>query len=59
MAENFKAGDTVKLKSGGPKMTVVQVGDNGLGQHRVWCNWFTTGPKPEEKDFPPEALTSA
>ncbi len=35
MAETFKPGDVVRLKSGGPQMTVSRV-DNG----RVLCEWF-------------------
>jgi len=33
----FKPGETVKLKSGGPLMTVVSVEDGG---ESVWCEWF-------------------
>jgi uncharacterized protein YodC (DUF2158 family) len=57
MADQFKIGDTVKLKSGGPLMTVEQSGDY-LGEPRVWCVWFA---KDEKKDatFPPEALELA
>ncbi|HCH4002762.1 TPA: DUF2158 domain-containing protein [Vibrio parahaemolyticus] len=32
---SFNEGDVVKLKSGGPKMTVVEVGD-----HECFCRWF-------------------
>ena len=32
---NFKVGDTVKLKSGGPVMTIVEIGRG------VTCSWFT------------------
>jgi uncharacterized protein YodC (DUF2158 family) len=39
---SFKEGDVVKLKSGGPKMTVTSVGDQ-LGTPSVWCSWFTAG----------------
>ena len=54
MAESFKLGDVVKLKSGGPKMTVTQTGDLH-GEHTVWCVWFV-GTKKEEDTFAPEAL---
>ncbi|WPP45743.1 YodC family protein [Pseudomonas sp. AN-1] len=39
----FNAGDLVKLKSGGPRMTVEQVGQNAMtGENSVWCVWFET-----------------
>lgn len=34
----FKEGDTVQLKSGGPVMTV----DSDQGDGTVWCIWFST-----------------
>lgn len=34
----FKVGSVVRLKSGGPKMTVKEVSDG-----RVWCIWFLDG----------------
>ena len=36
MAEKFKAGDQVKLKSGGPVMTVVSYEEN----KQYKCTWF-------------------
>lgn len=57
MADGFKAGDVVNLKSGGPPMTVsglVNVGD----KVRVRCTWFA-GAKNERADFVPEALELA
>lgn len=33
-------GDVVQLKSGGPKMTVTQVGKDALGVMSVSCAWF-------------------
>lgn len=35
-APEFKPGDTVKLKSGGPIMTVQHI--HGLGAHCVWLD---------------------
>ena len=35
-SEEFKAGDVVRLKSGGPKMTVVEVRNDGW----ISCLWF-------------------
>jgi uncharacterized protein YodC (DUF2158 family) len=39
MANTFKIGHVVQLKSGGPKMTVTKVGDSG-GVPTAWCAWF-------------------
>jgi uncharacterized protein YodC (DUF2158 family) len=47
----FKIGDIVQLKSGGPEMTVTGIGDEGL----VYCVWFL-GPKQNNGHFPPGAL---
>ncbi len=56
MAEEFKPGDIVCLKSGSPKMTVSQVGESALtGKLTVWCVWFE-GSKRNEDTFPPESL---
>lgn len=37
---SFEVGDIVRLKSGGPRMTVTSTGDY-LGTPSVWCSWFT------------------
>jgi uncharacterized protein YodC (DUF2158 family) len=50
----FVKGDTVKLKSGSPAMTVTTVGDS-YGTPTVWTVWFD-GTKKCDGDFPPEAL---
>lgn len=44
---SFKEGDVVRLKSGGPRMTVTNVGDR-LGTPSVWCNWFVGGKRDSE-----------
>ncbi len=49
----FKVGDTVRLKSGGPVMTVVEVGADNVD-----CQWFTGDGAPERAGFPPDALKS-
>ena len=37
----FNAGDLVRLKSGGPLMTVEQVGKLSMTEEdAVWCTWF-------------------
>jgi len=51
MAENsFKAGDVVRLKSGGPKMTISGFGLSFMGEELkdiIRCQWFV---KTELKD---------
>ena len=38
---DFKVGDLVKLKSGGPLMTVENVGERAMvGGEAVFCVWF-------------------
>ncbi len=40
-ATEFKPGDLVRVKSGGPIMTVEQVGKTAmLEEDAVWCVWF-------------------
>jgi len=49
----FKIGDIVRLKSGGPDMTVKGIGDSIPVQ--VQCQWFA-GKKLEAGWFPPSSL---
>jgi len=60
MTNQFKIGDVVQLASGGPKMTVTDVGNDGFGKPTVWCAWFVStkdgGLKEENSTFPPAAL---
>jgi uncharacterized protein YodC (DUF2158 family) len=50
----MKPGDTVQLKSGGPKMTVTEVKPiNGVT--RAWCSWFIND-KLETASFPVDSL---
>ena len=53
MAEKFKIGDIVQLKSGGPKMTV-----NSVTMETIYCAWFA-GAKRESASFSAEALVMA
>jgi uncharacterized protein YodC (DUF2158 family) len=56
MGEEFKAGDVVELKSGGPKMTVSQAGKAAIsGRPMILCDWFD-GQKKMRDSFPPESL---
>lgn len=51
MADTFKVGDVVVLKSGGPKMTVTQFGSATDGEARVWTAWFD-GENNKNASFP-------
>jgi len=54
---SFKVGDTVKLKSGGPDMTVTRIGTAG-DEPMVWCAWFE-GTRDVYGLFPPDALRAS
>ena len=45
MAEVFKKGDVVRLKSGGPDMSVEMI-----SKDQVMCTWFN-GKKTESQEF--------
>jgi len=54
----IKKGDVVQLKSGGPIMTVENIGDysGGAGpENGAYCQWFD-GKKPMSKLFDVEVL---
>ena len=51
----FKAGDVVVLKSGGPSMTVESVRSDAGGNIRINCMWFD-GPKVQRELFSPDSL---
>ena len=52
MANQFKLGDVVQLKSGGPKMTVNQL----LGRDRqlLGCSWFLGTFNPDAVELAPK-----
>ena len=56
----IKKGDVVKLKSGGPLMTVENIGayEATGGQPGAYCVWFEQG-KEYSKVFDPAVLTPA
>lgn len=56
MAEQFQVGDVVRLKSGGPQMTVADTGEDMSGRQMVWCMWFDEKGARQQETFPPEAL---
>jgi len=54
---NFKVGDVVALKSGGPEMTVVGSALSFPEKHpMVECCWFDSSNDKKKGFFPPEAL---
>jgi len=42
MSEVFEAGNVVRLKSGGPEMTIEGIGEYswGSGRQQALCKWF-------------------
>jgi uncharacterized protein YodC (DUF2158 family) len=58
MANTFKIGDVVRLKSGGPHMTVAGVGSDHLGNPLVICQWFRDDADVKEATFHADALES-
>lgn len=55
MANMFKIGDTVTLKSGGPVMTVHSLGNSIVNPGDVECIWFE-GVVRHEAYFHPDTL---
>jgi len=41
----FKEGDIVKLKSGGPKMTIERIANYMHKGRKAQCNWFINNKK--------------
>jgi uncharacterized protein YodC (DUF2158 family) len=54
MPEQFKTGDVVMLKSGGPKMTITKINSSS----EVWCAWFE-GSKKSSSYFESNSLKHA
>jgi uncharacterized protein YodC (DUF2158 family) len=50
----FKPGETVRLKSGGPLMTVQLIASDG----DVWCEWFDSKQAHQSKGFTPTSLVA-
>ena len=48
---SFQIGDVVKLKSGGPNMTV-----STIKQEEIWCAWFDNNQEPKKAFFKPNML---
>jgi len=52
MTDEIAVGDVIRLKSGGPKMTVVTIGTTQFdSEPSVWCEWFDEKNKAQEKTF--------
>jgi uncharacterized protein YodC (DUF2158 family) len=49
----FRPGDQVRLRSGGPPMTVLGV---NARSGEVKCSWFDAGQAFHQEPFPPDAL---
>lgn len=61
MSEEFKIGDVVQLKSGGPKMTISIIDHEAMddeGPLHAWCDWFTQDKAPWKKENGVFPLTS-
>lgn len=57
---NFAIGDTVALKSGGPTMTIQEIGEYGYSNVRsAKCQWFDEGGKASSEIFPLASLEKA
>ena len=56
---DFKVGDTVMLKSGGPVMTVFKVPDATRELSDYGCTWFSSTKRKKEDHFPGETLERA
>lgn len=50
----FNPGDTVRLKSGGPLMTVQSIQRDG----DVWCEWFNEKEEPKSQGFKATSLVA-
>jgi uncharacterized protein YodC (DUF2158 family) len=52
----FKVGDTVRLKSGGPLMTVTGLGTDPQKGQMVWTSWFDASGKENHGHWPAAAV---
>lgn len=55
---NLQIGDTVRLKSGGPVMTITSKGQSFFGRQdtHFYCTWFTKDQERREEEFAKESL---
>ena len=54
--ERFEVGDIVRLKSGGPEMTVGQVDQFAGTELAVECEWLDSSHKPQSRVYPVKTL---
>ena len=56
----LKIGDVVTLKSGGPKMTIDNIGGNSMtgegGTITAWVSWFDAKMQPQKGSYPLTSL---
>ena len=53
---DYKAGDTIRLKSGGPPMTVEKIESDATGKPRAYCTWFDDNGALKHASFEPGML---
>jgi uncharacterized protein YodC (DUF2158 family) len=53
---SFKVGDTVRLKSGSPLMTIIKLQPDDASEPSVACAWFSDDEEPHKGEFPGAAL---
>jgi uncharacterized protein YodC (DUF2158 family) len=58
MAIEIKPGDVVRLKSGGPTMTVTSAGLDMTDVPTVWCAWFDQKGAHQEGAYPAIAVVN-
>lgn len=59
MTESYKAGDTVRLNSGGALMTVTAAKPDGAGVPHVWTVWHDGGGHEKNGYYPAAAVSAA
>jgi len=60
MVTEIKIGDTVRLKSGGPIMTVTDIGDPySDSKDHAWCTWFPSEVQSRTEVFKIETIEIA
>ena len=57
MSNDLKPGDEVRLKSGGPIMTIAKIFSTDEGS-KAQCEWFDNNQKPQKQSFHLHSLES-